>query len=179
MRFDVFAMVFMYFCLCVSVLVSCTSPKTPSKPSTVTSVSLQTGKREIRTQRSRIPLFVAFNTYYIVPLTLSVSVWSLHLFQRDRQECFILNICVCLCSFDCLLLCVFWAWLHVCGFCIPFGFHLSLTHALTHPHPYTTTDKHTHTKTETKIKTLFVPCLCCLCCPQRKQVSHHRETEPQ
>lgn len=101
----------------------------------------------IRTQRNHIPLLVAFNTYCIVPLSLShrdshirtrlVTVKSLHLFQRDGQECFIYNICVFLFIWLCIMLCVCVWVLRTCGV------HLPLTHALTHPHPFTTTHKHT------------------------------------
>lgn len=88
MRCDVFAMVFMDLCLCVSVLVSCTSLKTPSKPSTVTSVCLQTGKRENQDTKETHSTVCGFQHLRYSP-SLSVAVGSLHLFQSDGQERFI------------------------------------------------------------------------------------------
>lgn len=113
--------------LCVSVLVSCTGLKT-SNTSTVTSVSLRTGKRGNSGQKG--------NTFH----SFQHLLYSLHTYTHTLISSLLKCVCVCVSiSFISVTACV---WV--------FPLHLPLTHALRHPHPFTTIDKHT--------KTVFVTC---------------------
>lgn len=179
MRSDLFAIVSyrpvcICVCLCVSVLWW-----SASQPRTVVSVSLNSEEREIRTQRKHIPLWVAFNTCCVVCLCHRHTHTDTHTYDLSLSD-------LSLRRFYFKHLCVFmfiWLCFHVCfvgvAACVwvsrtlwsSFTFD-TCTHTSSHHR------RQTHAETQLKTKTAFVTCLCCLCCPQWKQVPRNHEGKP-